>query len=503
MKTQQITNSTLVCGKVRFRDFKRIELFEADLGGQHLLLSGPNGSGKTTVLDGLLSILGLAKSKDIPQPIRKGATKAELAADLIDQETGQVRYRLRQEWQGSNRIYTVHDAQGKPIPLRDFQKLIDPHLVNPVEFLTLRPQDQLDEVLRVFGVTPPVDEVREITGEMHPAKENETAALYLERLSGDETGLYYDRRRTCHRFLAQKKAACDEQLSYVSPLDISDPGPTIASLLQKRVIFEELQAHLLAADFAASQARQDAMAKRKMLDDRRTELGRAGRTLLDLRRQVAAIEAEIIDLNGRIAKGEKIVAEASATAIQLGEAFQSFPDPTPSLVALDEEIRQAEEQSEARQRSQLMANRLGQLAEEFGMAEQNFATADLVLEKLRALRRSLLSGCDFGIAGLEVGQGELRLGGVPFRQASLAEAVDCACAIAFRKRPGARIVVIDNGEHLDSQHRQRVIQLATEHGCQLCLAVVRDTQELAWQVMEADSNPATEGIAETAGVLAE
>ena len=185
----------LVCGKVSIHDFKRVEFFEADLDGNHLLLSGPNASGKTSVLDAVLSLLGLVKGREIPEPIRQGAVKAELYAELIDQLTGSVCFRLKQEWNGKARVYTVHDAEGKPVAIRTFQALIDPYLVNPVDLLSLRGQDLQDEVLRALGIGPPVSEVRGITGEGHLAREGETASAYLERLSADETGLFYDRRR--------------------------------------------------------------------------------------------------------------------------------------------------------------------------------------------------------------------------------------------------------------------------------------------------------------------
>ena len=40
-----------------------------------------------------------------------------------------------------------------------------------------------------------------------------------------------------------------------------------------------------------------------------------------------------------------------------------------------------------------------------------------------------------------------------------------------------------NQASLAEAHRQRVIQRATEHGCQLCLAVVQDTEGLQVEVV--------------------
>lgn len=156
----------------------------------------------------------------------------------------------------------------------------------------------------------------------------------------------------------------------------------------------------------------------------------------------------------------------------------------PGLEEIDKALAEAQANAKARQAQELRAADFRRLEQETAIADQQYQRLAFVLEELRGLRRNLLQGVDLGVEGLEVGEDQLRLGGVPFQQASLAESIDCACAIAFRKRPGARIAVIDNGEHLDEEHRRRVIQRATEHGCQLCLSVVRDTEGLAWEVVE-------------------
>jgi hypothetical protein len=55
--------------------------------------------------------------------------------------------------------------------------------------------------------------------------------------------------------------------------------------------------------------------------------------------------------------------------------------------------------------------------------------------------------------------------------------------VAFRARPGARIAIIDNGEHLDATYSQRVIDRASEHGCQLYLSKVTDGEGLTLEVV--------------------
>ena len=70
--------------------------------------------------------------------------------------------------------------------------------------------DQVDYVLDLLQVPVPVDQVAEIVGERIDPKPGESAERYLFRLSADETGLYFHRRREVGRVLDRKLKAIQE-----------------------------------------------------------------------------------------------------------------------------------------------------------------------------------------------------------------------------------------------------------------------------------------------------
>lgn len=156
---------------------------------------------------------------------------------------------------------------------------------------------------------------------------------------------------------------------------------------------------------------------------------------------------------------------------------------------LRQELAAVETTNKALSKRRHLTEAVERLASEAANAEAGHQTLDGVVSGLRELRANLLNGVDLGVPGLEVGAGELRLNGVSFRQASQAEKLRTACAIAVKQNPRLRLVRVDDGEHLDKDGQAMLLRLLDQHDCQGIIAAVKESERLKVEIVERGEAP--------------
>lgn len=476
--------------KLLIDNFMRVQALRVDADGKHVILRGENASGKSSVLLGLWTTLSGYSTKAIPEPIRHGADEASVTIELGE-------YIIERRWdkKGTRLIVTAADGSRVRAAQDLLNGLLGSYSLDPVAFLSLRPQDQCDHLLLAAGVKPPVKEVRHITGENHDPLPGESAASYLERLSADISGTYFVRRREKHRELDQKRAALEEQrqqLANIGGVLRPEEREFSASDLVQQI--EDLQKDADMRRRAESDAADAAREHQKAVDlleqiGSEMELKRAKVTALDqqiaeLQRERARTQEEADRLGERIERGKEVIVELTIEKNAAADAVDGFPDPGPRMLDLRRQLGHVKQSNAALVKRRLAQEQMERLAHEADICQTDHKAMDGVLESLRRLRANLLNGVDLGVSGLEVGLGELRLNGVPFRQASMAEQIRTACAVAFKQNPRLRLLRVDNCEHLDSKSRQLLLELADANGWQVVMATVADGEALRVEIVE-------------------
>jgi hypothetical protein len=127
--------------------------------------------------------------------------------------------------------------------------------LDPIEFIGLREQEQIDLVMSLVELPAPVDRVETITGEQWPARAGERADEYLLRLIADEQsgktlGEIYVLRRDAGREADSKVKALDDTRRQL--LDLGGPVKP-----EERLSGDDLLGELQALDGQA-QARREA-----------------------------------------------------------------------------------------------------------------------------------------------------------------------------------------------------------------------------------------------------
>jgi hypothetical protein len=493
MSTTATPPKQLRLHRLEISNFLRIEALTVDAEGKHVVISGPNGAGKTSSIDAVWDCLKGTRANQTPEPVHRGKAKGSVKLDLGE-------YLVERIWTEKQGRLVVTAADGSQIrrPQELLDGLLSEYCLDPVRFVEKRPQDQVDDVLRVCAVAPPVEAVQELTGEEHVPKPGESAESYLLRLSGDDVGLFYLRRREQHRVWEQKRAALEEQRAVVGQLPKGDGEAPSATELLATIdrLQQQQQARADLAD-AARQAEQTVCEAKGRLAGIEEELRREDaaaariRTELDrLQRELSAHIEAAQKLKERRDTGAAFIQEAEAELTDRERDLAATPDQSAILGRARAELRNLEGLQAQLARTQVAREQLDRLAGEAEQAGAEHARLETVLAALRELRANLLNGADLGVDGLAIGEGELLLKGIPFRQASKAESLRVACAVAMRLKPRLRLLRVDDGEHMDRHSWELLFRLADEHGFQVIATRVTDSESLRVEIVDGEAKEA-------------
>lgn len=479
--------------KLEISNFMRIVALTVDADGNHVSITGPNASGKTSAVNCLWAILGGAPSRDMPEPITTGAEQAVCRLDLGE-------YIVEKKWTKVGTRLDMWARDGSKIrrPQEILDGLLGRYSLDPVAFLMRKPAEQVSDVLRVMGISPPIDQVKEITGEVIEAFEGETADKYLRRLVGDRVGIYYVRRTDKNRIVDEKKKAHDEATQAM--LDMGGP-PTAEEIgADATELHHQLQAVYAERDWFQKVKGETSLAESKVRTAKAERDG-DGRLRGNEKIRIEEIDKEIDRLkkereicinhvgiwDEKIASDDTAVASAQQVHKESLDRLAKLADPAERIHELNERITQANQQTEKNAKRQQSADHCNRLQDELAEAMENAEGLDRIIAEIRDVGMRLLGGIDLGINGLIVGDGELRLNNISFQQASHAEKLRVACAVGMRENPTLKVLRCDDGEHLDAESRRLLFEIADEHGYQVFITAVSNSEDIKVEIIDGET----------------
>lgn len=135
---------------LKAENIKRLTLVNLDLQGDHLIVSGPPGRGKTTLVE--LVWAALEKRSLGPRPVQQGQEKGYIEVRLGDPGRDRV-ITVRREYdaEGGDKLKVSASDKSK-VGITDIQKLIQSISFDPLEFYSKKGMDQVTMLLRLLGV---------------------------------------------------------------------------------------------------------------------------------------------------------------------------------------------------------------------------------------------------------------------------------------------------------------------------------------------------------------
>jgi energy-coupling factor transporter ATP-binding protein EcfA2 len=467
--TAELAKEPLYLQSLQVENHLRIKFCRIDAKGRSVIISGKNGSGKSSIVNSFLNCVCGPDSKRAPEPVHNGAKESRTVADFgdlkierivaLNEKTGKyVTKKLQVTPSGGGKV-------NRPQELLD--SMFDKCGRDPVKFLESRNQDQVDAVLGRAGVAVPVDKVKKLTGENQLPHDGESADAYLLRLSADETGLYYVQRRMANKKWEESQGALADQERHLSSLGgrprDKDCEISAADSVRKIGELQNLQQHRRDEQYRASTDAAKVAEMEGKLREINVTIDELDKEQRELEKKLKECQDKRQATEQRRAKGQVVIEAARKLAAESKAAAESLLDNQPQINVLQANMEMIEVNNKKLRERIDAAKQVERIAAGNATAEKEYKRLDVILEGLREIRLHLLDGVDIGVPGLVIGEGGLRLDGVPFVQASMAQRIRVAAAISMDPRSRIKVMPIDELERLDETSLRLLLQLAKDN----------------------------------------
>lgn len=386
-----------------------------------ILIGGKNAQGKSSVLDALTVAFG-GKRAQPSDPVRHGADQAEVLVELEDGIT--IRRRIQVDGTSTLEVRDKEGAIKSPQTMLD--RLVGARFLDPLAFLALPAKEQRAQLMKLIPGAERIDELN-VKRERAFARRTEIGRD-LTKAEGELARL----------------PATDVELAAI---DIADARAELA-----RLATEERDADQRAA------ARERAMG---VVDACQDKVRTIEQRIAELERQ---LEAERKALAEASTRREQALEVASAASEQADKAMSRWRELKPRRAELDEQLAQADQHN--RKVYELDAQRKRRAEAEAEVAKLTEDRDELTdrIAKIDHRKAEILGAAQLPVEGLKVADDGIELGGVPFAQASGAERLRVALALAIAAAPQLHDVWIRDGALLDEDHLALVAKQAAAAG---------------------------------------
>ena len=383
--------------------------FEA---GQFVTIGGANGLGKTSVLEAIKAALGKGQDATL---LRSGADKGEVV--LVLDNGGSISARVTAA--GTTRSVKAADGKTSAKPAAALAALVDLMSVNPVDFLLAKPTDRARVLLESMPLEADVETLATISGVEVTAQPGVHA---LQTIAAVRQQVYEDRTGT-NRAVREKDATINQ-----------------------------LRAAMPAAPAGIDGSEDELMAQLAVLDNTRDSmLGKIEKQLAKMRGEhEAALEsmrAEVESVRQRMeAERVRFVGIENRAQAAASKARDDLAD---AAAPIGQALAAIRANRDAAGRRQATLDTIKTMTEQLADLQADAERQTTALEAIDVYRTSLLASLP--IPGLEVRDGEIFRGGVPFDRLNTAQRVQIAVDVAKVRAGRLSVCCVDGLELMSTE----------------------------------------------------
>jgi hypothetical protein len=403
--------------RIKIRDVLGIEFADLPVG-DGLVFVGRNESCKTAFLNSLQAVFD---SHARTQMVRWGQDEGSVML-LLDDGSEARRNIIDGPMQPPVLYRPDRTTVGSPATA--LRRLAPAFLVNPVQFVRMKPPEQVKLLAKVFGIQPLEGEIEAICGTEVDLRDLRSEADGLTKIT-DAHKAAYDTRHAANSELERVTAARDAERAKI-PAGFDAHSVRSVST---RTLAQEL------AD----------------ITQKNREIERGHDALVDLKNKHAALGNEIEQCAARLeslkADGQKLKDRMDVGTEWLEK--NRYVDPAP----LTEKIRNLDVQ-----RALLLAHDTAvQLDANVEVAQARARRLQVVVEQLKALKVNLVQRAAIPIEGLTLDTAGIRVQGLPLDNLSQGAQYTVALRVAAAGAKDLKFICIDGIEALSRDSRAHLL----------------------------------------------
>jgi len=424
---------------------KKIYAFKLHFDGRAVTkIIGPNESGKSTIIDALELLFGWTKQKDV---VSHGSSNGRIVAAYTN-ELGE-KFTVRRTFRPSGDELSIRPDSSASIksPQEYLTRIFGGISFSPVAFYESTTKEQEDIILEVAGLTPKLEKLRvkydRIYAERHDAKLLMTEARdALKRIPEVKETKFKDSETVMRSYqkalkknqendIIRRQYEHDKQKSEDYLREESQLGQNIAD--EKKTI-EEVEKEI-----------QRLLGKQKALTKKVSELKLK---LEDTTR--ARVQAEIRVNHSRL----KVESLVDVDVVKYEKEINALTDHNKNA-----DLWRARDEAQKDYKSKV--------------AVWNKLSDDL--KEVISQKKEMLMTSEYPIEGLVYSNDGLKYKDCLLENCSSSERLLIACHIMYSRQPGLNVMLVDNAESLDSDHKKVLFDFAEKTNLHVLMAEVKDS----------------------------
>ena len=456
---------------------------ERTLDGKSVEISGPKGSGKTSVLDAIR--FALTNRSDRDYIIHQGADEGEI---IIETDAGlSIERKTRTTKADVVKVKNGDMVQSRPAEF--LSGIFTPLQLNPVEFTQLSRQEKNRVILSLIEFDWDTNWIREQFGEIPQGIDYSKHILEVLSDIQAENGVYFQSRQNINRDIRNKQAFVEDIARVIPPnydyskwdaYQLGDKYRELERIKNNNGIIE--RAKVFRANYQSKLRGIDAdrdiavaAAEREIAAERDTLTG----TIERLKAEIRAAEDKLSGLGEKM-QSKVAVAEAQhAEAVAKLESDVGIAAKYADAQPVDTSELSAEiETAEAMRKHLNEYNRMVSMQAEIDTMTAASAELTRKIELARELPARILSQATIPVDGLTVVDGIPMINGLPISNLSDGELLELCVDISVHRPGQLEIILVDGAERLDKESRERLYAKCKAKGLQLIATRVTDGNEL-------------------------
>lgn len=432
--------------RLELEKFKNIDKKVIEIGGQSIIVMGKNGSGKSSLIQALMSPLD---AKVVPSvPIKKGEERATVSVTIGGKINGEEKqYTVDMYFtpkNNSGRI-VVTDQNGETVksPATFIKTLLGNYSFDVMKWLNDPKAKKLETIKNLTGCGKQIDLInKEIKEKADIKKAKKARAEEIEAVMKN------------HQY------SQEEIDKYSEPIKTEELQNLLTQVSQNQKTWDEFKVKV----DGLKNSKDNSFSQIKYVVD---EISKKEQEIIKLQNELVSLKTRHVEMNNAIIEID--------SKISKGEEWLNN-NKRPDSNAIIQKMNDAAAHNE----NHSMINNLAEKQREMLAAKQDVGKIDIEINTLENNRSKIISESQLPVQGLTFTDDEILLDNVPLEEGQIntARLFDVGVEVAMALNPGLKTIFLHDGSLFDKENLKIIVDKIEAKGYQAIVEVVSEDESL-------------------------